>query len=75
MPSLLIYALIAAVGVGGLYLKGKWDGDAACTARHEEAQREHEKKVNKSNDKIKRNAPTDADRATGISWLLDRTRQ
>ncbi len=75
LKFMLIAAAACVLFSGGMYVKGRWDGSAACDARHAEAQIEQDKKARKTDAKIKRSAPSDADKPGGIKFLLQHVRQ
>ena len=72
--NLLIGAAVVAV-ITGAYWYGRWDGSAACDARHASETLKVVEKVRKTDAKIKREAPSDIDKRAAIEWLQQYVRQ
>lgn len=72
--GLILFAVALAFSTG-TYFKGRYDGSAACDARHSAAQLEVTTKVRKTDAKIKRTAPNDYDKLAAIEWLQQHVRQ
>lgn len=57
----VVLAFVAAAGVGGLYLKGRIDGNAACIAKQNKQMARMEAYIKTVRDRIERNLPLDDD--------------
>lgn len=73
LQALLISGAAAVILLSGTYFYGRWDGSAACDARHAAAQAEHEKEVKQGYDKIDKKTPFNGDDAAVVRFLLDHT--
>lgn len=56
-----VLGLVGIVGIGGLYLKGRIDGNAACIAKQNQQMAKMEAYIKKVRDRIERNLPLDDD--------------
>jgi hypothetical protein len=70
----LILAGLFIASNTGLYFKGRWDGAAACDARHAAAQVNQDNKERKTDARRDAEKPVGADRSAKLRWLRQYTR-
>lgn len=74
--KIIVIAVIATIALStGAYWYGRWDGSAACDARHASETLKVVEKVRKTDAKIKRESPGDIDKRAAIEWLQQYVRQ